>query len=306
MIPLAIAPDLMEEAVLLAERQARPGLARAFRRERNPIYEVADPELREARFGALALEWFGRFGLRATLEATIGRHSTLAGSVAGGRIVRAITPRAEGADLIDVARQGSDQRPLLVVRLTPQSLLDAGRLSRLLRHELMHVSDMLDPAFGYRRDLPSSGDGPSADNILRDRYRVAWDTTIDGRLARGEEPPPETRDLRWREFSSAFGMLADRCPDAFEHWWNRAHPTHAEILAFATAPAGTAFGRAAGRCPFCHFPVAALDSRVSTLTEPVLAALRADHPSWHAEQGICPQCLDLYEARYGNTATAAR
>jgi hypothetical protein len=72
----------------------------------------------------------------------------------------------------------------------------AGRVVQvrvLLRHELMHVADMLDPAFGYERSLPTSDDGPSADNIVRDRYRVLWDVTIDGRLARAGLAHPDAR-----------------------------------------------------------------------------------------------------------------
>jgi hypothetical protein len=305
MIPIAIAPDLMEEAVLLAECRAPSAVVRTFRRSRNQIYEVGDPSLREAQFHALALEWFGRFGLRARLEAAVEQHSALAGSVAGGRIVRAMGRGAEGADLVDPAvHQPGDARPLLVVRLTPESLLDADRLTRLLRHELMHVTDMLDPSFGYQRDLPASGDGPSADNIVRDRYRVVWDATIDGRLARSQNVSPPTRDVRWREFRTAFAMLGDQGPDAFERWWNEPQPTHRSILAFAKAPAGSVTG--AGRCPFCQFPVATLDPRVSALSEPVARALQTEHPSWRREQGICPQCFDLYEARYGHASSTCR
>jgi len=307
-IPLSIAPDLMEEAVLLAERQATPGVARAFRRERDRIYDVADPEAREARFQALALEWLDRFGLRARMDAALAEWPALEGRVVGGRIVRALARPAEGADLVDAAaaRERTESRPLLVLRLVPQSLLDNNTLSSLLRHELMHITDILDPAFGYERTLPFSDDGPSADNILRDRYRVVWDVTIDGRLTRAGRGQLRARDTRWREFRMAYAMLADACPGVFDHWWNRPHPTHAELVAFAVAPAGATAGRGAGRCPFCEFPVASLDSRVWTLTEPVIRALRTEHPSWHSEQGICSQCFDLYEARYGYADTVRR
>jgi hypothetical protein len=302
MIPLSIAPDLMEEAVLLAERQAKPGVARAFRHERDWIYELADPELREAEFQALALKWFERFGFPAGIRAAIADCHELEGRVAGGRIVRAGARAMEGADLVDApaAREHTESRPLLVLRLMPQSLMDGDALSSLLRHELMHVTDMLDPAFGYQRTLPPADDGPSADNILRDRYRVVWDVTIDGRLAQAGCGQPQTRDTRSREFRTAFAMLADGCPDAFERWWNQSHPTHAQLVAFATAPAGAAAGPGAGRCPSCQFPVASLDARVSTVAEPVVRALRAEHPSWRPEHGICSQCFDLYEARYGH------
>lgn len=298
MIPLAIAPDLVEEAVLLAERHVPPAMARAFRRERDRIYEVADPDLREAQFQRLALDSFARFGLREALEAILDEHAALASRISGGRIVQALRHSAEGADLLDVGRrEPAGTRPLLVVRLRPESLLQPETLAAFLRHELMHIADMLDPAFAYDRILPQSGDGPSADNLLRDRYRVVWDVTIDGRLARASHGTAGTRDWRWREFKAAFAMLGDGCADAFDQWWHQPHPTHAALLAFAIAPAGTAFGHATGRCPICRFPVASLDARVATVTEHVVKALQAEYPAWRLGDGICPQCLDLYEAR---------
>jgi hypothetical protein len=260
--------------------------------------------LREAQFQRLALHWFTRFGLRERLEGIIHQHASFASSVATGRIVRAVKGSAEGADLVDVtARESPGSRPMLVVRLRPESLLAPEPLAAFLRHELMHIRDMLDPAFGYDRTPPQSDAGPSADNLLRDRYRVLWDVTIDGRLAQASPGRPQVRDLRWREFKRAFAALGDGCADAFDHWWNLPHPTHAALLAFATAPPGAAFGHGTGRCPICQFPVASLDPRVATLPEHVVRALQAEHGSWQREHGICSQCVDLYGARYGHTET---
>lgn len=41
-----------------------------------------------------------------------------------------------------------------MVRLRPGSLQSPAHVAALLRHELMHIEDLLDPAFGY--DLPPS------------------------------------------------------------------------------------------------------------------------------------------------------
>jgi hypothetical protein len=295
MTALSIAPDLLEEAVLLAERQAAPSLARAFRRERDRIYEVPDPEEREKQFEAQALAWFDRFGLRRRLDVAASGWEPVADRVAGARVVRATGRSGEGADLIDVAPSSrrATSRPLLVLRVTPQSLLDDDALSSLLRHELMHLTDMLDPAFGYQRILPHTDGGPSADNLFRERYRVLWDTTIDGRIDRAGRGHPRTRERRWREFATTFARLGDQCPGQFEQWWNERCPTHARLVAFA-APAGDA-----GRCPLCLFPAASLDRRVAAMTARVERAVRAEHPAWRPAQGICPQCFDLYEARHG-------
>jgi hypothetical protein len=170
----------------------------------------------------------------------------------------------------------------------------------------VHVADMLDPAFGYERALPASGDGPSADNILRDRYRVLWDVTIDGRLARGERGSDRGRSQRWEEFAATFPMLGETCRGEFERWFRESNPTHAGLVAFATAPGGPASGPRPGRCPLCRFPVASLDPRTERLPDRVVAGIRANHPQWRTAHGLCPQCLDLYEARYAHAETVSR
>jgi hypothetical protein len=61
--------------------------------------------------------------------------------------------------------------PTLAVKLTPGSLLDFVRVAPLLRSELLHVEDMLDPDFGYERDLPSFDVDAVYEKLVRDRYR---------------------------------------------------------------------------------------------------------------------------------------
>jgi hypothetical protein len=209
--------------------------------------------------------------------------------------------RDESADLVDALIAGrSHDVPTLLIRLRPATLVGPqDRLRTFLHHELTHVADMLNPTFGYERDLPPSDDGPSADNILRDRYRVVWDTTIDGRLARAGRAPEATHELRWREFAETFAMLNGSCRSVFERWFGTERVTHDEILAFAASPAALGAGlRDSTRCPLCRFPVAALDPRVSTLADDLVAMIQSEQRAWTRDQGICPQCLDLYEARY--------
>lgn len=318
MMRLTYDPALVEEAVLLAERVAPRAEALAFRRERDRVYETADPEQREASFRSLHLQWFVRLALHDIVEQVVAERADIADRVGEGRVLRALARREEGADLVDQVAPGAvDSRPILVVRLRPTTLFEPEALGALLRHELMHVADMLDPAFGYERSLPNSDDGPSGDNILRDRYRVLWDVTIDGRLTRARhdpcsvwlpDQPNPTRDARWQEFAATFSMLGDGCQEGFDEWFNRVEPTHARLLAFAREPGGrhTIAVADAGRCPLCRFPVASLDPRPDRLSAATQTAIRVSHPAWHIEQGLCAQCLDLYEARYGETSDVVR
>ncbi len=47
----------------------------------------------------------------------------------------------------------------------------------------------------------------------------------------------------------------------------------------------------------CRFPTATLDPHPERLTAAARTALQADHPSWDLDQGLCAQCVDLYNAR---------
>jgi hypothetical protein len=309
-------PELVEEAVMLAEGAMPPEEARAFRRERDRLYGIVESQQRDTAFQSLHLRWFTRLALHERINAAVAEREDVAERLDEGRVLRAVARKDEGADLVDhVAAGAVDERPLLVLRLQPATVLDPERVRALLGHELMHVADMLDPAFGYERALPSSDDGPSGDNIQRNRYRVLWDITIDGRLARASQRsvrlPPDLRDLRdlpdlrWREFAATFSMLGDDCRSAFEAWFDHEHPTHAELVAFTQAPTGSQTTRNSGRCPLCRFPVAVLDPTPERLSAAAIAAIRDHYPSWEIDQGLCPQCLDLYEARYGEMSQAS-
>lgn len=237
MIRLTYAPDLLEEAVLLAEGKAPVAEARAFRRERDELYEIVDADAREAGFQSLHVRWFARLGLDRPIDERVRARADIAGRIELGRVLRALTRRDEGADLVDrISPDNSGPMPMLVLRLRPATLLAPDALRALLHHELTHVADMLEPAFGYERTPLASEDGPLGDNLLRDRYRVLWDATIDGRLTRAGLANGSARDARWQEFAVTFPMLGDLCPSAFDRWFNEMQPTHVELVAFATAP----------------------------------------------------------------------
>ena len=299
MTRIVFAPDLVEEAVLLAEGTLMHDRA-AFRRERDRIYQMPDDSEREKSFRALHLRYFMALGLETAVKETLAERTEVTSRIDSCHVVRALTQKDESADLVDElhARHGAVDAPALVIRLRPTMLVKPVHVVRaFLHHELTHVADMLDPAFGYERHLPLSDDGPSADAMLQNRYRVLWDTTVDGRLSRSGRASAGARETRWQEFAATFGMLGDQCPGAFERWFNEAKPAHAGILALAAAPAGKMDRSDPGRCPLCRFPTTSLDARVTALSNAVVEAIQFDRPEWRREHGICPQCLDLYEAR---------
>jgi hypothetical protein len=308
MIAISYAPDLVEEAVLLAERSAPAEAVQAFRRARDRAYLMKDADRREAAFRGVHLEWFARLGLGRVIEQAVSAHPELSARLSECRVLRAVRPQDEGADLFDRATPAADgdRHPLLVLRVRPRLLLDPDTLVAFLRHELMHISDMLDPAFHYQRTLPAADDGPSADNLTRDRYRTLWDVTIDGRLARQGFVSPDARERREREFLTAYPMLGSRATELFTEWFDRVRPTHEGLAEFALHPPGATRSTFSGRCPLCRFPVAALDPNPERLPAEARHLIEREHPGWHFDQGLCPQCLDLYEARHDSSGAASR
>ena len=89
------------------------------------------------------------------------------------------------------------------------------RLRDYVRHEFTHLSDMLDPAFGYAPTLDLPGLNGAQQRLARERYRLLWDITIDGRLtAAGRTPmaaanstPPPSRAVTLSGPGKAGGHL---------------------------------------------------------------------------------------------------
>lgn len=281
--------SLAEEAVLLAEPGLSDAEREAFRSERDRIYDASEPEERDARFEELHGRWFVRLGLDRPLYEALAERPELLGGGRSCRVLRAATRQQELADL---CLETGHSEPTIVLRLRPETLLGARALLELLRRELSYVADMLDPGFGYRPELEASNLGAAHDRLLRERYRVVWDATIDGRLVRRGWLPSGVADSRRAEFVRAFASLGDEASAAFASWFERQRPTHAEIAAFVGATLGDD-----ACCPACRLPSARRFAAAPQLGAQVLSELRRDVPSWREEQGLCPQCADLYAAR---------
>jgi len=226
---LEYAPELLEAALLHA-LQGSPG-ASAFHQQRDPLYEIADPEAREASFCALHSAWFARLRLGQVIEQALQEHPLIVQQVQGCKVLRARSARDEGAELFVAAA-----RRWVVLRLRPERLVTPECLLTFLRHELLHIVDMLDPAFGYQPTLPPSEAESVPVHLLQERYRVLWNTSIDGRLVRLGLAPPTCRAHRFREFVQTFPRLGDCAAEAFARFFEGAAVTHAELVRGARAP----------------------------------------------------------------------
>jgi hypothetical protein len=284
---------LVEESVLLAERRLDAGQADAFRAERDRIYGVADPDEREARFEELHGRYFLQLGLDRPLHQALAGLPELCQRASGCKVLPAASRRQEGADLRQDRAASPGAGPVIVLQLLAQSLLDPDTLRTLLDRELLHVADMLDPGFGYAHELPRSDDDPALANLLRERYRVVWDATIDGRLCRRGLLAAQVRAARLAEFTRAFPMLRGSARGAFGRWFDGPRPTHAAILAFAQQPLGAEAGDGA-RCPLCRLPAPLIECDGRGLAGELVDLIEREHPGWRPEHGCCARCAEVY------------
>jgi hypothetical protein len=227
--------------------------------------------------------------------------------------------RAVGTALLRRARRGLEEGVELLVKagdrngrvlrilLQPGSFLAPELLLAYLRMEFLHVTDMLDPRFGYVPSLPESA-AETPTKLILDRYSVLWNASVAGRLERRGHSAPGARARSWNEFQRAFPMLGEQATaDAFARFYAGECPTHLELMAFARNPREVLAGPFAagrgeesgqgGRCALCRFPTYALLPHPDALPERLLAAIARDFPAWEPAQGVCAQCADLYAAR---------
>jgi hypothetical protein len=219
-------------------------------------------------------------------------------------------PSDAGAELI--VRGPHDGTTVPVTRvlrllLSPDWLLEPAALMPLLRRELRHVADMLDPAFGYEPRLPAGGPARTHERLIRDRYRAAWNATVDGRLVREGKLDAGARERSFEEFAAAFGTLDEVAPAAFAELFADPAPTHARLVALAMAPRAVVVGPEAGpvACPLCGCPSASGLVDGAALDHASRAEIVAEFPDWTAAAGSCRQCADLYAARPLSRAEAA-
>lgn len=250
---LRVDPGLLEEATFHALR-ASPE-APAYHRQRERLYAIGDPEERDRRFRMLHASWFVRLSLDRPIRQALDEQAAVLAATSACLMGRAASPREEGADLHVLSTDSEAGRSAtLVLRLRPESLSDPEGLLTLLRHELQHVADMLDPSFGYQPRLEVSE--PARRRVVLERYAVLWNVSVDGRLERRGLAPEGAEARRGREFSSAFAMLGEDGGSLFKRFWSHPAPTHAELARAASDPEGSltdpaATGRA-GDCAESH------------------------------------------------------
>ena len=286
--------DFVESAVFTAASGKRAGVPswqiRRFHGERERCYSILDPDDRNAAFVRLHLDWFREWRLEEFLLGLVNAYPLLAPALNTLAFRKVRAKKDEAAELYVSAEIGRSA----VVAMRPERFEHDDVIRRFLRHELLHLSDMVDPAFGYAPDLRARGIDPSRQRILRERYRLLWDITIDGRL--GRSPEGERHRVL---FHRAFCFWPEaRRDEVFSKLWTTKFPRHDALLALASDPRDLSHADEplpGGACPLCGFSTFAW-ADVASLEEAIRTTIEREFPNWSPARGACSRCAEVYDA----------
>lgn len=305
--------DLVEAAVFLCASGRHPGvptlqIAR-FHRAREKAYSILDPDERNAAFFQLHLDWFREWGLEKLLTDRLKEFPLLHGALKLLAFRKARSKNEEGAELYVNADSGAGIPPALdrrnacpalrhgVVALRSERFESDEDLARFLRHELTHLHDMVDPAFGYSPDLASSGFNTVQQRLTRERYRLLWDLTIDGRLSAHGHLPDDVHERHETHFHRAYSFWTEEQRRAvFDELWTDPAPRHARLLALAADPKALSQAHQplpGAACPLCGFPTFDWADPAS-LGASARRRIASEFPHWTPEQGTCGRCAEIY------------
>lgn len=298
--------DLVEAAVLLVASGRGRSIASLqigrFNREREKLYDIIEPDDRNAAFFRLHLEWFREWGLEKRLTAPLSEFPLLSSSLTLVAFRKACTKDDEGSELY--VNQNGTRTGVLAMR--PERLAGDPNILLFLRHEFAHLHDMVDPVFDYRPELAGAGLSLGSQRLARERYQLLWDVSIDGRLSRAGHETIASREQRWLTFTSAFQFWPEHTQqEIFESLWTNPTPSHQHLEKLVCDPRQlkTAAGSEPGACcPLCGFPTFAW-AEPGTIPAGTVATIQSEFPFWSLEQGICGRCYEIYRRQSRSRAT---
>lgn len=315
--------DFIEAAVFLCASGRRPGVSplqiARFHREREKLYRILDPDERNAAFFRLHLEWFREWTLEKTLTGLLDEFPSLRPSLDLLAFRKARGRNEEGAELYVQSRAGGSPDGLpaagaggpparacrnAVVALRVERLARAEHLLPFLRHEFMHLHDMLDPAFGYSPELRLAGQNVAQQRLTRERYRLLWDITIDGRLINAARGTVGRREAHAAGFDRAFGFWPEaKREEVFAGLWNGPNPRHEDLRSIAADPRQVKSSQQplpGALCPLCGFPTFQW-ADMSRVEDRLGEAIRREFAAWSPEQGACDRCVEVFGAAIRQT-----
>ena len=270
------------------------------------IYELDDEDERSDGFVELSKEFFNTLGFSEVVRGVVNEFPEFHEKIEEIHIRKPTTMIEVGSDLVDERRKA-------VIRLFPEQFMDITHLRKFIRHELMHVVDMLGEKFGYKEGKLAKL--PVEETIVREKYKLFWDIFIDSRLEKRGKETVRSKDERFGEFEKLYARLpADGKKAVFEGLWKEENLTHDKAVELAkdftklvavyggTLQEGVKEAKKVlipgSPCPLCSFPTFNwLDT--ASLDEQIIRLIKADFPDWQIDDGICDRCAECYTVRAG-------
>lgn len=298
---------LVEQVVFDRVRSAaaaNPTLVRHYDRDRERAYREPAGPRRDALDAEIHRRWFEDLGFERPLVES-AREAALTGPDLPPIFVHGVASALdEGSDVFE-----RDGRRTIVLAVRAVRYRDSAQLRRFFRHEFRLVADLLDPAFGFSGGF-RSGPGDVPPTLARDRYRLLWKTSADGRLARAGFAGLRSAE-EWRSLvDRAFAFLPQEARAAtFERLWSGPRPAHADLVNWSEDPRhalapqldkGDHVGRPApgDRCPLCGFPTFDWHPDPRDLPPSLRRSIAARHSDWDPAAGACAACLERYELAF--------
>ncbi len=307
-------PNLIEE-VLFRELKVREErgdytLTNEYHALTDPVYENFPLDERPAQFKKIEWDFFKKLGLFDLMKEVFDEFPELDGKVAGGVISKARNPFDEGSSLTKGPSEKAEQKRI-ILRLLSDRFQETAYLKKLIRHELMHVSDMLSDVFGYRDER--LGCSPMEESIIKERYSTFWDIFVDSRLMRKGKETISDKESRFLEFESLYRKFPSEIKTViFDVLWQDEHLTHDKILELSkdvnkvmkisenfpekSIQKAKKVLLPGAQCPLCQFRT--FNWAENFDHEPFLVDnIKKDFPDWEPEDGICERCLEVYKVR---------
>jgi hypothetical protein len=244
------------------------------------------------------LAWFGEWDLENRLSNIVSRFVELPSALKAMAFRKARGRNDEASELYrDPAGQWRG-----IVALRPERFTDDDALTRFLHHELAHLADMVNPHFGYSPELEQTGQTASQLRLTRERYRLLWDVSIDGRLTQRGLDTVADEIQRRHEFNGGFAFLPEtRREELFADLWNGRLAQHEPLLEIAADPRGLQ-GRHApvpgAACPLCGFATFQWTD-IGELRAAARDRIQAEFPGWRDGESVCARCAEMYDAITG-------
>ncbi|MFQ5686220.1 MAG: hypothetical protein ACE5GV_06115 [Candidatus Scalindua sp.] len=303
--------DIVYKGLAKQEASGDIALYNEYHEKRDAIYDMEE-ERRPRKFRELDNDLFNRLGCDVYIKEVFDEYTDIKEKIESVHVRRATTKQNEGSNVVDEGRK-------VIIRLYPEIFIEgSNEIRRVIRHELMHVSDMMDEKFDYNVNEEFSN-SPMEERIMRDRYRLFWDISVDGRLTNKGLETPVSREERKREFDSFFSKIPEGSRDMiFSKMWDAEEPMTHNRMVELSKDTNKVLALAAGSrsadelieetkklgplpgttCTLCGFP--SFDwVEEAARDEDIVKILKEDFPDWKLQDGVCSRCAEYYKVKAG-------